>query len=112
MSDWQHFSVEEFFSQNNWSGKAQENGDLVIQEIPWLCQKIEEFLSQSNWQGELIAELNNPEFSMTLSVNEFFIFFDWESNYKIAFQPESETIWESYSVSEDELKVDNFGDLF
>ena len=113
MSDsWQHLSVEAFFSQNNWSKKTQIDANKVLQEIPWLCQKIEDFFSRNNWQGKLISELNKPEFSSTLSVAEFFQFFPWELNSPIASVPKLEATWESDSMGDDELKLEDFGNLF
>ena len=111
-NSWQHLTAEEFFSQNNWTGKSLTTADKVIQEIPWLCQKIEEFFSQSNWQGEILAEVSRSEFSLTLSVAGFFQLFAWESGSEIASLPKLEPLPEFETLPDDELKLDDFGSLF
>lgn len=111
-NSWQHRSVEEFFSQSNWTGKSLTTADKVLQEVPWLCQKIEEFFSQSNWQGEILSEVSKSEFSLTLSVAGFFQLFAWESGSEIASLPKLEPLPEFEALADDELKLDDFGSLF
>ena len=111
-NSWQHFSVEEFFSQNNWSGTVQTDADNVLQEIPWLCQKIEEFYGHSNWQGEILSEISQPKISLTLSVAGFMQLFAWESDSQSAFIPKLAPLPEWNSAPNDELNIDDFGNLF
>lgn len=111
-NSWQHFSVEEFFSQNNWSGVISTKGNDVLQDIPWLCQKIEDFFSNSNWQGGIFSEIRQTDFSLTLSVEGFFQLFPWESGSKIAHISNLEPLPEFNLSSNDELTLDNFGNLF
>ncbi len=116
-SSWQHFSVEEFCNQSNWSGKAQvvtvDTND-IFQEVSWLCQKIEDFFSYSNWKGELMSEISRPVFSLNLTVASFFQLFPWESDSEIAPLPKLklELIPELDSPPSDELRLDNFTNLF
>ena len=116
-SSWQHFSVQEFCNHGNWSGKAQVDAvdtNNIFQEVSWLCQKIEEFFSHSNWKGELISEIGRPVFSLNLTVASFFQLFPWEAESKIAPLPKLklEPIPKSDSPSSDELRLDNFTNLF
>ena len=112
---WQHFSVQEFCNQGNWSGKPQvdtvDTND-IFQEVSWLCQKIEDFFSHSNWKGELISEISRPAFSLTLTVASFFQLFPWESESKISPSLKLEPVPESDSFPSDELRLDNFTNLF
>ncbi len=110
-NSWQHFSVEDFFSQNNWSGTSQDS-DRVLQEIPWLCQKIEDFFSHSNWQGKILSQMGQAEFSLTLSVAGFFQFFDWESDAQSGFITKLEPLPKRNAAPNDEFKLDDFGNLF
>ncbi len=116
MSDsfsWQYFSVQEFFSQSNWEGlQPKIDKDEIFQEISWLCLKIEEFFSQSNWQGELLAKMSRPAFSLNLPVSEFFQCFDWEVNPEITASPQLKSIAESDSLPNNDLKLNDFTDLF
>ncbi len=111
---WQHFSVQEFCNQGNWSGKVQVDTNDIFQEVSWLCQKIEEFFSYSNWKGEVLSEISRPVFSLNLTVASFFQLFPWESESEISSLPKLklEPIPESDSPPSDELKLDNFTNLF
>ncbi len=111
---WQHFSVQEFCNQSNWSGKPQVDTNDIFQEVSWLCQKIEEFFSHSNWKGELISEISRPVFSLTLTVGSFFQLFPWKSESEISplLKSKLEPIPESDSPPSDELRLDNFTNLF
>ena len=112
-SSWQCFSVQEFFSQSNWEGRQQKiDIEDIFQEISWLCLKIEEFFSHSNWQGELLATINRPSFSLTLPVSDFFQYFTWEVNPEIAPIAELKSIPEPDSLSHDDLKLNDFKNLF
>ena len=116
-SSWQHFSVQEFCNLSNWSGKAlvgTVDTNDIFQEVPWLCQKIEDFFNHSNWKGELMSEISRPVFSLTLTVASFFQLFPWEANSEIAPLPKLklEPIPESDSPPSDELRLDNFTNLF
>lgn len=110
-SSWQHISVKDFFSQNNWSGKSNVSADNSLQEISWLCQRIEDFFSHSNWQGGIMEQIKSPDFSLTLNVTEFLQLFAWEIKPSIASLPELEINSES-SISNDELRLDNYTNLF
>ena len=116
MSDsfsWQCFSVQEFFSQNNWEGLQQKaDRDEIFQDISWLCLKIEEFFNHSNWQGELRVKMNRLSFSLTLPVSEFFQCFDWEVNPKITALPELKSIPKPDSLTNNNLKLNDFTNLF
>lgn len=110
---WQQFSVEDFFKQNNWSGQGQLNSIDILPEVFWLCQKIEDFFSSSNWSGELLSEIGRPAFSLTLTVEGFFQIFAWESNAKIAPLPKLQNTTQlNSSLNADELRLDDFTDLF
>ena len=116
MSDsfsWQCFSVQEFFNQSNWEGHQQKiDIEDIFQEISWLCLKIEEFFSHSNWQGELLAKISRPAFSLNLPVSEFFQCFDWEVNPEIAALPDLKSIPEPDSLSNNDLNLNDFKNLF
>lgn len=111
-NSWQQFTVEEFFSQSNWSGASTKESDRLLQEIPWLCQKIEDFFSHSNWQGEIMTELSKADFSLTLSVAGFFQFFGWDAKSEAAVIPQSPSLSEANSTFDNELDLDNFRNLF
>ena len=114
-NSWQQFTVEEFFSQNNWSGTSTKESDRLLQEIPWLCQKIEDFFSHSNWQGEIIAELSKADFSLTLSVEGFFQLFAWDMEARETVISQLSPLSEansSFDDEDDELDLDNFRNLF
>lgn len=111
-SSWQHLSVQDFFGQSNWSGKSEVKADNTLQEVSWLCQRIEDFFSHNNWQGEILEQINNSEFSLTLNVKEFLQFFAWEIEPKIASLPKLEIDPELHSLSDDELRLDDYTNLF
>ena len=113
---WQ-LSVQEFCDRGNWAGKPQADTvdtNDIFQEVSWLCQKIEEFFSHSNWKGEVLSEISRPVFSLNLTVASFFQLFPWESESEIAPLPKLklESIPESDSPPSNELRLDNFTNLF
>jgi len=117
-SSWQNFSVQKFFSQDNWDGGQKKkditNIDDIFQDISWLCLKIEDFFSHSNWQGELLAEVRRPSltFSMTLNVSDFFHCFAWSANPEIAALPKLKPPAESDSLAHQDMTLDDLSELF
>ena len=80
--------------------------------LPWQGFSVQEFFSHSNWQGELLVQISRPSFSLTLPVSEFFQYFDWEVNPKITALPELKSIPESDSLTNNDLKLNDFTNLF
>ena len=114
MNTWQSFSVRDFCDRGNWSGEQLQTSSIsaTLQEVSWLCQSTADFFSRSNWQGEILTEISQSSFSLTLTVNELFQLFAWNtSSTTVTPLPQLEPLPQA-NFHHDELKLDDLGNLF
>lgn len=131
-TSWQCLSVEDFFSNSNWQGNWQRiNRQLQTEQIMnltqtqtslsfwsrefWQCLTVEQFFSNSYLRDRSLASSNEPiptSLSLILPVNQFFRCFVWEGKPKIAAIPKLEPVSKTTELSANQLKLNDFTDLF
>lgn len=116
---WQRVSVQQFLSDFNWKGLSlisDQRATDAPEERPWQCLSVQEFLLLSNWQGRSIEHKDLEEegvtFSLTLTVNQFFQYFAWNSQPQIAVVPQLETRQKSGLSSDIHSTLSDLSNLF
>jgi hypothetical protein len=129
---WQCLTVEDFFRQNNWSGRLKElvfepvldtsSLDMAstlepsLSNLPTIntnpteaVQTTSETSSQKSFSAQ--KQVKSSVFSLTLSVQDFWEMMEWEGQPAIALLPEVKPK-KGNSESSDEITLDDLFDLF
>ena len=119
-SAWQGLTVKQFFSQYNWQGPDLTQIEPTVKDAlgqrPWQWQTVQDFFRANNWHGVTREPVNSAqggtEFSLALSVGEYFSRFEWHGQPEIAAQPHLDIAPSSPASSDDDLNLTDLSDLF
>lgn len=116
-SAWKYSTVQAFLESYNWSGKplsVPSDSPEAKETVSWPRQTVQIFFRDFNWTGRSVEQPTQisapPSFSPRLSVKDFFQFFIWEGQPKIAAVPNFPK--SSPIPDEDDLDLNDFSIMF